>query len=58
MENYFYKCEICGYVHIVPAYWVSFSPEEEMESPHICPETGACCENMVLHLMHDVERLK
>lgn len=55
MENYFYKCEVCGYVHIVPAYWVSFSPEEEMESPHICPETGACCENMLLHLMHDTE---
>lgn len=56
MENYFYKCEVCGYVHIVPAYWVSFSPEEVMEVPHICPETGQCCENVNLHLMHDIEQ--
>lgn len=50
MENYFYKCPICGFVHIVPAYWASFAPEEKMLFPHVNPDTGEDCNN-VLHLM-------
>ena len=34
MDQYFYKCPVCGYVHIVPGYWVSYDPPEEMEQPH------------------------
>ncbi len=50
MENYFYECSLCNFVHIVPAYWVSFDPEEEMMFPHICPETKEDCENTILKL--------
>ncbi len=50
MENYFYKCNVCSFVHLVPAYWVSFSPEKEMDFLHVNPETQKDCENHVLYL--------
>lgn len=53
MENYFYKCPVCGYVHLVPAYWVSFSPEEQLEQVHINPKTGQLCEQMNLNLLEE-----
>ena len=30
-----YKCPVCGYVHIVPGYWVSYDPPGELEQPHV-----------------------
>lgn len=50
MENYNYKCLECGFVHIVPAYWVSFSPDDEMLMPHINMETNEHCKNANLVL--------
>lgn len=43
MDNYFYKCEECGYVHLVPAYWMSFNPEPEIEQEHMDLSTGNEC---------------
>ncbi|WP_180270668.1 hypothetical protein [Sporanaerobium hydrogeniformans] len=51
MENYFYKCEVCGFVHLIPAYWVSFNPERMTEFLHINKETGRECTNSQLLLM-------
>lgn len=49
MENYFYKCPICGFVHLVPAYWSAYSPEKEMELEHVNFNTGEpCSHNLVL----------
>ncbi|MCX7923206.1 MAG: hypothetical protein N3B21_14535 [Clostridia bacterium] len=53
MENYFYKCPLCGYVHLIPAYWVSFSPEEEMSLQHVNMETKEFCSSEVLYLVRD-----
>jgi len=50
METYFYKCPKCGFVYQVPDYWVSYSPEEAMEFPHIDFKSGAPCDNAVLTL--------
>lgn len=43
MENNFYKCPVCGFVHLVPAYWSAFSPEKEMTLEHINLETKEPC---------------
>lgn len=51
MENYFYKCESCGFVHLIPAYWSSFNPDEELEFAHINRQTGKDCINNKLILM-------
>ncbi|WHH57280.1 hypothetical protein [Petroclostridium sp. X23] len=48
MENYFYKCPICGFIHIVPAYWVSFNPDDEMTFPHINTDTNEECDSILL----------
>ena len=48
METYSYKCPVCGFVYKVPAYWMSFSPEETTEFMHLNPETDVPCENAVL----------
>jgi len=53
MENYFYKCSTCGFVHIVPAYWVSYSPESEVELEHMDLKTGDNCPNICLKLLQD-----
>lgn len=51
METYAYRCPDCGFVYFVPAYWMSFSPDEETEFPHQNPETGKDCPNMILKFM-------
>lgn len=51
MENYFYKCEKCGFVHIVPAYWVSYNPEEEVALEHMDLKTGETCPVSILKLV-------
>ncbi len=43
MENNFYKCPVCGFIHLVPAYWSAYSPEKEMELEHINLSTGEKC---------------
>lgn len=43
MENYFYTCPECGFVHLIPAYWVDFNPPEEYEMEHISMKTGDKC---------------
>lgn len=53
METYMYKCPVCGFTHQVPAYWVSYSPEETYESPHMNLTTGQMCEEMELQLSHE-----
>jgi len=55
METYIYKCPVCGYAHQVPAYWVSFSPEPEMEHEHPDFSKGEMCENRILKLMSESE---
>ncbi len=51
MELYLYKCPVCGFIHQVPAYWVSFSPEETYEFAHMNVETGQMCDNMELEIV-------
>jgi len=51
MDCTYYKCETCGFVHQVPAYWSDFSPEEEMEMPHMNLETKEMCEDVRLKLI-------
>ncbi|MDF2877352.1 MAG: hypothetical protein K0S30_448 [Clostridia bacterium] len=55
MENYFYKCEVCGFVHLVPAYWTSFNPDVEMSFSHIDRHTGEPCSNSALQLIPPME---
>lgn len=53
MEQYLYKCPVCGYAHIVPGYWVSYDPPERLEQPHVMD--GALCENLELILAEGEE---
>lgn len=53
MENYFYKCEVCGFVHLVPAYWVSYEPESVVELEHIDLKTGQNCTCTILKWLQD-----
>lgn len=53
MEMYLYKCPVCGFTHQVPAYWVSFAPEDTYEMPHNNFETKELCECMVLELVKE-----
>lgn len=50
VDNYLYRCPVCGFVYQVPEYWASYSPDEEMEFAHIRFDNGeACvCEKLVL----------
>ena len=50
MEVYYYKCPICGFVYQVPAYWVSYSPEQMTEFPHLSLLDGKLCSNVQLEL--------
>lgn len=56
MENYFYKCRVCGFVHIVPAYWVSYEPEATVELEHIDLKRGENCACHTLDLLQDEEQ--
>lgn len=53
MENYFYKCEVCGFVYLVPAYWVSYEPEAVVELEHMDLKTGGNCACQLLKLLQD-----
>ena len=39
MEVFYYRCEVCGYVHQVPSYWMSYEPEQTCEQMHFSPQT-------------------
>ena len=49
METYYYICPVCDFVYQVPDYWVSYSPEETMDFPHINFKTGQPCTNQTLN---------
>lgn len=51
MEMVLYKCPLCGFVHQVPAYWSSFSPDEEIEMEHFNLETKEMCSGLILKLI-------
>lgn len=53
MDNYFYKCEKCGYVHLVPAYWMSFQAEREIEQPHLDRINGKECTEKTLQWIQE-----
>ena len=55
MENYLYKCDVCGYAHIVPAYLMSFSPDEVLEQSHLDVNTGKPCSNEKLRLIEETD---
>lgn len=42
-EVYLYQCSQCGFSHRVPAYWMSFEPEDSTEHIHINLDTGVFC---------------
>lgn len=48
MEVYYYRCAACGYVHQVPSYWMSYSPEDTHEQMHFSPENRQVCANQTL----------
>jgi len=50
METYYYICPVCGFVYQVPDYWVSFSPDKEMDFPHVDLKSGKDCKNTKLVL--------
>lgn len=53
MEHYIYKCEKCGFVHLVPGYWVSFNPEATEEMEHLDLKTGEVCPSIILQLSEE-----
>lgn len=53
METYFYKCPVCGFIYQVPDYWVSFSPEDDMDFPHVDLNSGKDCLNTKLVLQQE-----
>ena len=48
MEVYYYKCKVCGYVHQVPSYWMSYAPEDTHEQIHFSPADKSVCLNQEL----------
>lgn len=53
MENFFYKCEKCGFIHLVPAYWVDYEAKPTMELEHMDLKTGEMCECTQLTLIEE-----
>lgn len=53
MDNYFYKCEKCGYVHLIPAYWMNFNPEEDLEQEHMDRSIGEICTEKLLGFIEE-----
>lgn len=53
MEVYYYKCPVCGYIHQVPAYWMSYAPEDTTDMPHLNLKTKEVCENTELIYKED-----
>ncbi len=48
MEVYYYRCKVCGYVHQVPGYWMSYAPEDTHEQIHFSPQDRQVCANQTL----------
>ncbi len=48
MEVFYYRCSVCGFVHQVPSYWMSYAAEETHEQMHFNPETKELCANQEL----------
>ncbi len=53
MEMYLYQCPVCGFSHRVPAYWVNYSPDSEMEFVHFRMDTKEQCDYDKLILIQD-----
>lgn len=53
MEHYIYKCEKCGFIHLVPAYWVSYEPEDTVELEHMNLKTGENCDCTILKFVSE-----
>ena len=53
MENYFYKCPVCGFIHIVPAYWLDYVAEDEIKLEHLDIKSGKMCVNKNLKFLGD-----
>jgi len=53
MEMFRYQCPVCGMIYEVPAYWMSYSPEQTTEFPHMDPATGEMCSNMILEYINE-----
>lgn len=51
MECVFYKCVTCGFTHQVPSYWSGFSPDKEVEMPHMNLASKEMCEDIVMQLI-------
>lgn len=43
MEQYIYRCPVCGFTYFVPAYWVDYAPPEHYEMPHCRMDNGEDC---------------
>lgn len=48
MEVFYYRCSVCGYVHQVPSYWMSYDAEETHEQMHLNLATREACPNLSL----------
>jgi len=48
MEVFYYRCSVCGYVHQVPSYWMSYAAEDTHEQMHLTPQTREICTNQTL----------
>lgn len=53
MENYFYKCPVCGAIHLVPADEEDAEPEEEILMAHLDIKRGKMCFCKKLRLLMD-----
>ena len=48
MEVFYYKCRLCGYVHQIPSYWMSYAAEDTHEQMHFNPADNTICPNQTL----------
>ncbi|MGI6031169.1 MAG: hypothetical protein ACOX7F_06670 [Eubacteriales bacterium] len=55
MEAYFYRCPKCGFLQMVPAYWVDYDPKPVYEMEHLDMQTGEPCPVKELLLQPPVE---
>ncbi len=55
MEVYYYRCPVCGYVHQVPGYWMSYAAEETCEQMHLDPASRGVCPNQTLTFVGEGE---
>lgn len=53
MDCKYYKCQKCGFVYQVPAYWSGYDEDGTIEMPHVNLETKEMCEVLALHLMEE-----